>query len=60
MKIAICEDEPIYQTAIQQAIHAWKSTTGSLDVEISCYPSSEDLLERLDRPVRRGLVFYRH
>lgn len=57
MKIAICEDEPIYQTAVQQAIHTWKSTTGSLDVEVSCYPSSEDLLERLDRQFDVDLFF---
>lgn len=57
MKIAICEDEPVYQNAIQQAIQSWMSASGRPDVDVSCYRSSEDLLKRLDRQFDVDLFF---
>ena len=57
MKIVVCEDEPIYQKAITDAIERWQESSGHLDVELSVYSSSEDLLERLDRDAKVDLLF---
>lgn len=55
--ISICEDEVVYQTAIEQAITLWKNSSGHTDVELSFYRSSEELLERLEHKFEVDLLF---
>ena len=57
MRIVVCEDELIYQTAITDAIQRWQNTTGHRDVELKVYSSSEDILDRLDRDAKIDLLF---
>ena len=57
MRIVVCEDELIYQKAITDAIEHWQASSGHLDIELSVYSSSEDLLERLDRDAKVDLLF---
>lgn len=57
MQISICEDEVVYQTAIQQVILRWKNATGHMDVTISLYRSSEALLEQIERKFDIDLLF---
>lgn len=45
MRIFVCEDEPLYQTAITQAISRWKEATKHFDTQVTVFHSSEDLLE---------------
>lgn len=57
MRIVVCEDELIYQRAITDGIGRWQAASGHMDVEMSVYSSSEDLLERLDRDAKVDLLF---
>lgn len=57
MHISICEDEVVYQTAIQQAILRWKNASGHMDVTISLYRSSEALLQQIERKFDIDLLF---
>lgn len=57
VQISICEDEIVYQTAIQQAILRWKNASGHMDVTISLYSSSEMLLEQIERKFDIDLLF---
>ena len=49
MHISICEDEMVYQTAIKHAITRWMNASGHMDIELSFYQSSDELLDRLER-----------
>lgn len=57
MHVVVCEDEPIYQSAITDAIRQWQLSSGHMDVELSVYASSEDLLESLSRNAQIDLLF---
>ena len=57
MKIVICEDELCYQQAISEAVRRWQSASGHDDVELSVFPSSEDLLSALGRGMEIDLLF---
>lgn len=57
MRIVICEDEPVYQTAIAEAIDRWQSASGHTDVELSVFSSSEDVLEAIEHEAEIDLLF---
>lgn len=57
MKIVVCEDEHVYQVALQQSISLWQQATGHTDVEIAFYSSSEELLEQFERKMEVDLFF---
>ena len=57
MKIVICEDEPVYQVALRQAITHWQQTTGSDDVEIACMGSADELLDQFEQNMEIDLCF---
>ena len=56
MRIVVCEDEPIYQTAITEAIDHWQSVSGHTDVELSVFSSSEDVLEAIEHEAEIDLL----
>ena len=55
--ISICEDEMVYQTAIKHAITRWMNASGHMDIELSFYQSSDELLDRLERKFEVDLLF---
>lgn len=57
MRIVICEDEPVYQTAIAEAIERWQRASGHTDVELSVFSSSEDVLEAIEHEAEIDLLF---
>ena len=57
MHISICEDEMVYQTAIKHAITRWMNASGHMDIELSFYQSSDELLDRLERKFEVDLLF---
>ena len=57
MRISICEDELTYQIAIQNAIRHWQAVTHHDDIEISVFPSSDDMIDQLDKSWETDLLF---
>ncbi len=57
MRIVICEDEPVYQASLKQAIGRWQRASGHSDIEVLAYSSSEDLLEQVERKLEADLFF---
>lgn len=57
MRISICEDELTYQIAIQNAIQHWQAVTHHDDIEISVFPSSDDMIDQLDKSWETDLLF---
>lgn len=54
MKIAICEDEP----QIQQEIVSLLAASGKPDLDITCYPLAEELLDSVHQGFRYHLIFF--
>lgn len=57
MNIIICDDEILYQSAIQQAIKCWSKESKHADIHISVFHSSEDLLEYFNKGSKADLLF---
>ena len=57
MRIVVCEDEPVYQAAIAEAIERWQRASGHTDVELSVFSSSEDVLEAIEHEAEIDLLF---
>lgn len=49
MRIAICDDEIRCVQALRQAIERWSKARELSMIEITCFTSSEDLLENWRR-----------
>lgn len=57
MRIAICDDEKKSVQSLRQAVERWSKARGLSTIEITCFTSSEDLLEDWRRRPRYDVFF---
>lgn len=57
MRVAICDDEMIYQEAISKAVEGWKKQKDISSVAVLCFRSSEELLRVWERQTQFDIVF---
>lgn len=57
MRIAVCDDELIYQKAITDAIDHWSKRRAFSAVIVCCFQSTEELLSAMERQPRFDIVF---
>lgn len=57
MRVAICDDEIIYHTAITEAINRWREKHPLSTVFVKCFRSTEELLYELTERLQVDIVF---
>lgn len=57
MRVVICDDEPYYQEAIQNAVSDWAKMKGYSDITCLCFSSTEDLIEQWENGLGIDLLF---